>query len=258
MIAWLSLAFGQVQPAAAPATEEVVVYGQLAIDKARDALVREMERLGWRAIDKGDGVITFRTPAAFLGRATFDPGLGTLDFRRPAAGVTLAPTDAPAAPTTPDPGGMPYASTGYSGAGLWLLPATFVGTYLSMLLWLLPAKHKVDPVWHAVRDATDDELAAYRAVVFETNVRARLDRLPSDLDALWDRGVALDGAPGAVPEDQRLAAILDHWASRTATPEGDRVMAAIEAWLHARVEAIPEPLAEAAEAKRPDGRRLPR
>ena len=182
MIAWLSLAFGQVQPAAAPATEEVVVYGQLAIDKARDALVREMERLGWRAIDKGDGVITFRAPAAFLGRATFDPGLGTLDFRRPAAGVTLAPTDAPAAPTTPDPGGMPYASTGYSGAGLWLLPA----------------KHKVDPVWHAVRDATDDELAAYRAVVFETNVRARLDRLPSDLDALWDRGVALDGAPGAV------------------------------------------------------------
>jgi hypothetical protein len=240
---WLAVALAQ-DPDVEP--EEVIVYGQLAIDQARDALLREMEGLGWRAVEKPDGRILFKSRESWQGKATFDPSMGSLDFRKPMVGVQAAPAGDPSGrvppPSIPDPGGMPYPAQQSNGAGVFVAPSA----------------SKVDKVWAAVRAQTNDELQAYQAVVYETALQERLQQVPEQLDALWRQGTPMSPGP-VVPEGEaRLAAILDFWASRAPTTEGQRICKAVEAWLAAEVPEIPEAQAQRAEAARLHGRKLPR
>jgi len=237
------------EPAPAPeptptADEEIIVYGELALAKARDAVVRDMERLGWRSKEKADGTIVFRGPKGWMGSARFDPELASLDFRRSAVGFRLATYDEPAytQPTLPaDPSGVANDAAVPSGAGFWLFPR----------------KDKVDGHWRQVREATQAEIDAYQKVLYATAFEERLQGIAAKLDALWTAGVPIDGSGSPVPEDQRLQAVVDFWATRADTKEGLRMTKAVEAWITNALDAVPDDVQRAAEARRQDERSFP-
>jgi len=244
MLAWLvALALAQSSP-----DEEIVVYGELAVQKARDELVAQMEALGWRTVDKGGGELVFKAPSGWMGKARFDPDLGSLDFRRPAAGFRLATYDDPGqtpASTRVDADGQPVDAPMPSGAGFWLLPR----------------KKKVDPVWRAVREATQDELLHYQKIKMGTAFEERLAAIPGRLDRLWAEGVPIEpGNPPLPPGEPRVRAVLELWATRLDSPEGRRMLRAVEAWVDANLVDdghLTESLREEYEARRDDGRQLP-
>ena len=246
---WLLLgavALGQAAPD--EADEEIIVYGELAKAKARDALVQEMESRGWRAKDKGGGEYVVRGPSAWMGRARFDPEMGSLDFRRPAVGFRLASYDDPGsqAPATRyDADGQPIDAARDSGAGFWLLPS----------------KGKVDQVWSQVRSVTRDEIDGYQKVLVGTAFEARLAAMPQRLDRLWNDGVSLVEGAGPVAEGEpRVREVLAFWSTRLDSPEGRRMMKAVEAWIDATLVDdghLTEALRAEYEGKRDDGRRLP-
>ena len=230
------------------ADEEIVVYGELAVQKARDEVIAQMEALGWRTIDKGGGNLVFKAPSGWMGKARFDPDMGSLDFSRPGIGFRLATYDDPnmvAAPTSTDVAGQPVDTPISSGAGFWLLPR----------------KKKVDPVWGAVREATRDELHDYQKIKMGTVFEARLGAMPERLDRLWAEGVPLEASDPVLPAGEaRVRAVLAFWSTRLDSAEGRRMLSAVEAWIDANLVDdghLSDALRREYEAKRTDGRTLP-
>jgi hypothetical protein len=220
---------------------EVLVIGQQQITAARDAVVREMESLGWRTRRRGDGSIVFRGPEAWMGRATLLPS-GDLDFDQPAIALQ----------------GPRETLGGYNQDAV--LQNRYQGGTAGVSL-AMPSKEKVDAVQREIRDAVQDEVLDYRHKLQQRYFSGYIDALPSRLDDLWTNGTPLDGGhkPLATAAARR-AAVLDFWATRTDTPEGRTVSRSVEMWLRGTVmdgpDAVTREEAVAAEAQRQDGRKL--
>ena len=95
MIAWwleLTLAFAQdegdtgddVHASVEDGVMVVRVYGAEAIREAREAVISDMERQGWRVADRRGGNVIFRGPSNWMGSAVLD-AQGTMSFTTPAA-----------------------------------------------------------------------------------------------------------------------------------------------------------------------------
>lgn len=248
MIAWLSaLAWAQdPAPRSDVAAMEVVVWGELACDQARDALVAELESMGYRVARRDGDTVVLKAPSAWMGRVTVTPD-GTLTFGRPVVGFGTLPEETYAHDPrhgTDDP----RVPTVEAGAG-----ATF---------WLMPGERKRDAVQRTVLERTRDERDTLLAVTVRTAIEAWVDQLPGRLDALWSAGTPLEGnGPALATEAERRAAILEYWATRYPSPEGYYVMETVETWLRQVLwERSPPTEEELAQwdARRTDGRTLPR
>ncbi|MCA9493490.1 MAG: type II toxin-antitoxin system HicA family toxin [Myxococcales bacterium] len=248
MITWLAAsALAQdPSPRSEIAPMEVVVWGELACDQARDALVAELESMGYRVARRDGDHVVLKPPAAWMGRVTVHPD-GALDFGRPAIGFGTLPEETYAHDPrhgTDDP----RVPTVEAGAG-----ATF---------WLLPGERKRDAVQRAVLDRTHDERDALLAVTVRTAIEAWVDQLPGKLDALWTTGAPLTGSgPTLGTEVERRDAVLEYWATRAEGPEGSYVMDTVETWLRQVLwEQMPPTEQELTtwDARRSDGRTLPR
>ncbi|MEQ1565264.1 MAG: hypothetical protein ABMA64_06470 [Myxococcota bacterium] len=233
-------AWGQ-QPA--PADEEIVVWGQLARERARDAVVHALEDLGYEVVRRDGEQIVLRPPSAWTGRATLHED-GTLSFGRPAVGFRSAPPEAfeRAAPLAPSEGELQVGGPSF---------------------WLLPSARKRDAANDRVLEAVHGPIVQFEVVSQRTALENQLALLPEQLDALWASGAPLpSGTPGplATAEDRRRA-VLAYWASRTDTAEGTRVAEVVEKWLSNVVQPSGTPITDAEraeyEARRTDGRRLP-
>lgn len=226
----------------APApVEEVVVWGELARDQARDRLLHRMEELGFRLARRDGDDLVFRGPS-WTGRSTFHDD-GSFTFSRPVVGFRSPPPEA----YTPPPGHEPpLGSPMQMGVG----PS----------FWVLPSGRKLRRLHDQLLDATHAETEAYLAVSRRTELENQLQVLPDRLDALWRDGTPLGGQGAALasPDDRRRA-VLAYWATRTDTPEGQRVAEAVEQWLGAVVQTSDHPItdAERSEFVRADGRVLP-
>jgi hypothetical protein len=237
-LAVIGAAFAQ-DPPSEPAvvSEEIIVTGQLAIDRARDAVVRQFEALGFRADRRGDGSIVFRGGSTLVRRATLAPD-GTLSFGRPVAGLAESP------PAPPVMGGDPrMAPTAGGGA----------------TVFLFPGDRKVEAAQQRIRDETRDEIDTLVTIQRNTAQEQRLDRLPDRLDRLWTDGIPLEGGTVLDTPEARRRVVLTEWATRADTPEGREVQRTIEAWLAAVVQPSDDPItdAERAEFEARAGRPLP-
>ncbi len=222
---------------------EIVVWGRLAIDRAEDEIVHTLEEMGYETRRRGDQLV-FRPPRAWMGAVVFEEGL--IDFRQPVAGLQAAPPEA----FVDDPR-HPSQILGPDGR-----PLTPIGA--GPTAWILPSKRKLAPHRSAVRQALEPQLAHYRAVVAKTALEESLIALPDRLDAVWRDGVPLSDAAGPLTDPAaRRAHVLAYWASRPETPEGDRVCAAVEAWLRAVVQTSDHPIT-AAERERHGAQRTSR
>ena len=246
MIGWWAIAAAQdvsVPEPPPPQPYEITVWGDSAVDKARDTIVHEIEALGYRVVRRRDGETVFRPRERWKGRITFLDD-GTFTWGRPVVGFTPMPP----AVYTDDPR---YQS---------LDPDDPMITGAGPTVWILPSRARLETARVEVLDETRDEVDAYLAIKRRTVFEQSLLNLPDRLDALWTTGAPLEpGPPLATPEARRRA-VLEFWATRADTPEGDRTSEAVEDWLGAVVETGPAPITpeERAEfsARRPD-RQLP-
>jgi hypothetical protein len=223
-----------------PASEEVVVWGRLAVDKARDALVQQFEGLGYRVVRRRDGRTIFRGQD---GKITLLPS-GELVFgAAPPRFVDQPPESYTKDPRYEDLDPDPMVQ----GAGVSVA---------------FPGGPKLQTRRDEILRETRDELDAYVAVMRRTAFEEMLQALPERLDLLWKEGVPLEPGDAVLPTPEaRRRAVLEHWATRVETPEGQRTCAAIEAWLSSVIEASQTPITEAErqefEPRRKDGRELP-
>lgn len=231
-----------VAPVEDEASEEIVVWGRLATEQARDAIVHQLEDLGWDVVRRDEGRTVLRGPRAWMGRAELDED-GAFSWTRPLMGFTTLPPEAwaPPADEPPDPN----------------LPPPLVGAGPSF--WILPSRTRLDEVRASVLAATQDEVDRYREVRRRTIFEEQLQTLPERLDRLWSDGEPLEPGPSLPDPAARRRVVLEHWASRADTPEGGRAAEVIGTWLAETVQTSPWPITdeERAAYRRPDGRVLP-
>jgi hypothetical protein len=235
-------------PPPAPTDEEIVVYGQLAIDKARDAIVAQMEGLGYRPVDRGDNIV-FRPPKSWMGKAILHDD-GRITFTRPLLALQGAEYMGSLSRDLEE--NVNVSRDGATGAG-------------GVAVTVVPEKKKLETVRLRVEQAVQDELDHYVTVVRGTALQELLATLPDRLDATWTTGApiqasAVPRAPLDTPEARRQA-ILEFWASRTDTDAGHKVCKAVEAWMSATIQESEHPITDEEraryEARRSDGRTLP-
>lgn len=219
-----------------PADVVLVVSEQLVADR-KAAVVDAMKDLGWKPRAGSNGVVKFRAPKLWMGRAKLYPS-GDIDFGLTAV-VLKAPKVPPVAyvPLSTVPQQAPTLDPKFVSAS----PKKARGAQAETVT-------TVEPL-----------VLAYRQAIYARAHTLRMEQLPGDLAAIWE-----DRVPGhPMPTyAERRAAIVELWATRADTPEGADVMRGIEAFVRSEVEGgpnafTPEELAAAA-ARRQDGRQLVR
>lgn len=202
---------------------EIVVLGESAIRAARADVVRDLEGAGWRARERRPDVV-FRPPKRWMGRARFARD-GSLVFGRPV--IAMGSTRVP--------------ETEFS-AEVGLERNDTTGARAETGFWLLPSPRLLERARKEALDAVGPSLEAYRVTYAGSRFDEGLQALPARLDALWRDGTALGGGDPLRTPAERRAAVLDLWASRSDTPEGDETRRAIEAWLDAVVQSSADPV----------------
>ena len=230
------------EPAQEPPLPEVVVWGRLAVDRARDDLVRRITALGYREVRRRDDEVVLAS-GDWRGRVVVSPD-GALSFTSPIAGFgPMDPSTYAFDPAT-DRAGPSRTAAQEPGAGV--------------TLWILPSPARRADAHRTVFDATGAERVALRAIVERTAQEEWLEALPDRLDRLWTLRDPL-AAGALVAPDARRAAVLGYWSSRPDDPFGLRVTEVVESWMLANLPAPTDAAERArAEAGRADHRSLPR
>lgn len=204
---------------------EVIVYGQLLVEQARQELVHELEQEGYAlAKDKGDHVV-YRHAQPWKGEVlVYDDGWVRVRRQRP----HVEPVDAPFLPE-----GSPLS---------WAACAVVPWRCVRIGGWTVSGR-KYQAQQSRVVVAMEDEATVYGDRVADLAVDRAANDLPERLEALWYEGVPLrDGDPVLVTPADRRAALLDYWEERTCTPWGDTMRDAVEAFLRAEVQTSEHPV----------------
>lgn len=242
---------------AADAAYEVTVYGEAAIRDARSRVNRAFEAEGWRVKDRGDQVV-YKGPRAWMGKGHLDKDTGAFTFTQPV--VTIFGLRG--GMTSAAPAGGTDGATTDEGATLQTTAQALPPAPTLSLQLGFPSHRKVIAKQERLFADVRGELQAYGDVIRATRFQERLQELPDRLDACWRTGAPLEGEASLATPEERRAAILAFWATRSDTPEGDAVTHAVEVWIAETLDAEGAPVtdaeAAAAEANRADGRKLPR
>jgi tetratricopeptide (TPR) repeat protein len=103
--------------------------------------------------------------------------------------------------------------------------------------------------------ALTDDLIAWRSALCAEAIEDRLvSEIPEALEALWERGVPVSPGPPLDTPEERRSALLTWWATRTCTPEGERVREVIARYVVTEVQRSPWPVTDA-ELAAANGRR---
>lgn len=207
--------------------EVIVVYGDLLVERARQALITDLKEQGFtEIIDKGDYLI-MRNQQAWKGDVIVHDD-GWVRMKRQPAQIE-----------SPE---FSYAKKGsaVAWAHCLIIPTLCMrvgGPVLSRRKWL------------GVTEETMGEIAP-DAVVYGDRVADRriedvTDALPDALIELWEHGTPLKDGPVLATADERKAAILAYWESRTDTIWGDRVRAVIDAFIRGEVQHSDTPFSDA-------------
>jgi hypothetical protein len=211
-------------PAPAPglASEEITVWGD-AVERAHQVIVDQIVDLGYGRVKRRGDRLVFKQDMGWKGKVVlYDDGrLETL--RR---GLSWRKVD-------------PIPGTRIRPYFLCAIQPTycvdFGGTMLSDRRW--------GQVEDRVARGTASALVAFGDRVADASVAEQLETLPDRFDALWRDGVPLTGAPDArlATFQERRAALLVYWDSRTETPWGMQVREAVAAFVRAEVQASDHP-----------------
>lgn len=222
---------------------ELVVFGDLQVAARRNELDIGLRQQGYRMGVRKDGHTVYRPEDPWKPTViVYDDGFVRLK-RSP---VRFEPPG-----QRSDSNKLRY---------LWCLPP-----FTPMCLRVggqLVSKAKLDPQKARVLAATHPQVTAWREALVGRAMEAKVGReLPDRLDQLWATGRPLEGeGPALATPEARRAAMLDHWSSRTCTPEGAAVAEVVALFLEYEVQASATPMTAAeqsrANAAQRCGRRL--
>lgn len=224
---WLSVALGQDDEDPA-ADEEIIVYGELRVARAREAVVAELQELGYDAkiIDRGNHVV-YRHAAPWHGEVVlYDDGW--MQVKRQ--------------PLRVEGRKVPWAREGspLAWAGCLVYPWACLrvnGAFVGQRKWRGTETRVVARTQATVTEWGDRvaDLATERTV----------DGLPDALAALWEHGTPLDGGPALSTYQARRTALVTLWRTRTETVWGAQVRAAIRAFIRGVVQPSDHPFSAA-------------
>ncbi len=195
------------------APEEVIVYGELLVEQARQAVVEELQELGYDAevLDRGDHVV-YRHAAPWQGEVVlYDDGWMRVKRQ----------------PLRVEGREVPWAreGTAVAWAGCLVYPWACLRINGAMI-----GERK----WRGVENRTVDRIQprveTWGDRVADLAVERKSNALPDLLQVLWDEGRPLEPGPVLGTHEARRRAILDYWASRTETVWGDHVRATVESF----------------------------
>jgi hypothetical protein len=206
------------------ASEEIIVYGEQRVAQARQAVVAELSELGYGAevVDRGDFVV-YRNEDAWKGEVVLHDD-GWVRVKRQ--------------PLRVEGRQMPWARLNSPGAwaGCFVWPwlcVRWTGATLSHRRWMGVEKRTTTEIDPQVRELGDR--------VADLAVAHTVQDLPAQLEALWTNGTPLSGEGTLATYEERRAALLDYWGSRTDTVWGDEVKRAVEAFVYGVVQSSDHP-----------------
>lgn len=229
---WVAAALAQDPPAPAggaePAAREVVVYGEILVQQARQEVVTALREAGYtEEIDRGDHTI-YRAPEAWRGQVViYDDGY-MVTKRQPVHFKSPK---------------MPWGEEGSvaSGIGCVLYPWLCVRTSGQTV-----SHRKFMAQETRASQAAADEVHVWAERIADLHTTERVAALPDQLAALWERGAPIDGqGPTLQTMDERKQALLQFWETRTESPWGLEVRAAVEAFIRAVVQHSDTPITRA-------------
>ncbi|MBA2320761.1 MAG: hypothetical protein H0V89_06360 [Deltaproteobacteria bacterium] len=220
-------------------SREVVVYGEILLEQARQALVEELREEGYTRVIEKEGRVIYRHESSYRGDVVIYDDGWTYVKRQPVNAVARE---------------MPWAEEGspLAVAGCVVYPWLCIragGVSYGQRKWRARETRTVDAV------AEESRVFAERTA--DLAVDRTVDELPARLEALWNEGRPLDEGPPLDTTEERKAALMAYWASRTDTQWGHEVQDAIEAFVRAVVQHSDTPFSEselaAFQADRPRG-----
>jgi hypothetical protein len=209
--------------AAEPASEEITVYAEERVHMAREAVVRELEALGFVHAEKVGDREVFRHTEPWKGEVVLHDEGFTLVRRQPIR------VEGRRMPWT-------QANTPVAWAGCFVYPWLCVrvgGALIGTAKWRAQEGRTVDRVAPIASE--------WSARIADLHTQRKVADLPARLEALWSTGAPLDGGPPLATFEARRAALFDFWDSRTETPWGEEVRGAIEAFCRAVVQTSEHP-----------------
>jgi hypothetical protein len=210
-----------------PPPEEIVIYGELRVQQARERVERLLEDMGYAGsvVDEGDHVV-WRHVEPWKGEVVlWDDGwmqVRRQPFRVEGARTPWAETD---------------SALAWAGCLVWpWLCVKLGGGMVGHRKWLGVETRTVDLV-HGPVEEWGDRIA-------DLATERTLDALPPRLEALWATGVPLDGGPPLPTPAARRAALRDYYLTRTDTVWGEAVREAVRAFVFGVVQSSDAPYAE--------------
>jgi len=191
-------------PADEPPGEEITVYGEAEVKRTRAALEALIVDQGYQEGKQRDGKTIFRPEIPWKPTVVvYDEGFMELK-RSPVRWMHPGKQDRPL-------------------NNLWCLPP-----FTPMCVRIggqVVAESKLTPQKSKVLDEVHEQSEAWRQAIVDQATWTRVnEEVPTLVQATWDQGQPLEG-DGPPLEDQaaRRRALLDFWASRSDTREGDMV-----------------------------------
>jgi hypothetical protein len=200
----------------------IIVYGDLRVEEARKQLIHDLQEQGYtQVIDKGDYVI-LRNVDAWKGDIIVHDD-GWVRMKRQPIRVQSRK--------------LPWAEQGspLAWASCALYPPMCLrtgGAAVGRRKWLGAQDRTMDAI------DTDVETLGDRVADAATD--GTVNDVPERMEALWNDGVWRDGDLRESPAEKK-ATILEFWDTRTDTVWGDRVRAAVEAFVRAEVQTSDTP-----------------
>jgi hypothetical protein len=192
--------------------EELLIEEDIAVERAKAQLDRRIRDLGYREGEIKEDRVIYRPNVVWKPSVIVHDEAFVIIRRTP---PRFEPWIGPGAP-------IRYLSC--------IPPFTIL--CVKMQGWWV-SKRRLQHQKTTMSEGLDPMIRDWREAVVDRAMRVRVeDELPSLLDGVWLRGIPLDSRdPILASAASRRAEILELWASRTCTPEGEQVRDVVQTYL---------------------------
>ena len=211
------------QPVEDEAATEIIVFGELLVEAARQEVISDLERQGFTRIKKKDGVTILKNETVYKGKIVlYDDGW--MEHKR--QGIRGETPDTWIKNTVPALAWMPCITnpTACVRAGGVAISGT-----------------KLQHIKTRTHRAVAQDLVTLSDRVADLSVDRTVNDLPQRLDACWLNGDSLMGEEHLATEGERVDDIVAFLESRAPNDWGDRVRQATRAYIRGVIQYEVEP-----------------
>ncbi len=195
------------------AATEIIVFGELLVQQARQEVIDDLKRQGFNRIKKKNGVIIMKNDTVYKGKVVLHED-GWMVHKR--QGFRAETPDSWFKENAPPLSWMPCITQPnqcFRAGGIVISP------------------RKLQHIKTKTHRAVGEDLATLSDRVADLSVDRTVNDLPERLEACWERGEPLDGDVLLATDAERLEHIVAFLESRSTNPWGERVRQATQAYI---------------------------